>query len=98
MTEKNAGSQGVSNLHTGKLELDNAPYMTSETTALPVVERLLRDSDGAFILNCSKATWWRRVADGTMPQPVRIGSMTRWKLSEVLAVIESLSTPQAPDR
>ncbi len=63
-----------------------------------IVERLIRDTEGAALLSCSKATWWRRVADGTMPQPVRIGSMTRWKLSEVLAAIERLSTPQAPER
>lgn len=49
---------------------------------------LIRDAEGASILGCSKATWWRRVADGTLPPPIKIGGMSRWKRSEVLSVIE----------
>ena len=71
------------------------PVATSKAIA-GIVERLIRDTEGAAILSCSKATWWRRVADGTMPQPVRIGSMTRWKLSEVMASINELSLLREP--
>lgn len=51
-------------------------------------EPLLRDVDASQILCCSKATFWRRVADGTIPRPIRIGGMSRWPQSEILAVIE----------
>lgn len=54
------------------------------------VQRLIRDTDGAQLLGCSKATWWRRVGDGTLPPAIKIGGMSRWKLSDVLAVIEQL--------
>ena len=61
-------------------------------TQLPQgMDRLIRDTEGAEIIGGSKATWWRRVADGTLPKPIRIGSMTRWRLSELLAVINALS-------
>jgi predicted DNA-binding transcriptional regulator AlpA len=53
--------------------------------------RLLKDTEAAAAIGVSKATWWRRVADGTMPQPIRIGSITRWKLSEIAAAIEKLA-------
>lgn len=53
--------------------------------------RLVKDTEAAAIIGVSKATWWRRVADGTMPQPIRIGSITRWKLSEIAAAIEKLA-------
>ena len=53
-------------------------------------DQFLSDTGCAQLLSCSKATWWRRVADGTMPNPIRIGSITRWRLSEVLAAIEAL--------
>ena len=49
---------------------------------------LIRDGDAAGMLGCSKATFWRRVADGTIPRPVKIGGMSRWPKSEIDAVIE----------
>lgn len=61
------------------------------------VERLIRDSEGAELLSCSKATWWRRVADKTLPAPIKIGSMTRWKLSEVYSAIESFEQKAVSD-
>ncbi|MDQ2089754.1 helix-turn-helix transcriptional regulator [Marimonas arenosa] len=51
--------------------------------------RLVRDSEAAGILGCSKATFWRRVADGTIPKPLKIGGMSRWPTSEIFAVIEA---------
>lgn len=57
---------------------------------------LVKDTEAASIIGVSKATWWRRVADGTMPQPIRFGSITRWKLSEITAAIEKLATDRPP--
>jgi len=55
------------------------------------VDPLIRDAEGAALLGCSKATWWRRVADGTLPPAIKIGGMSRWKLSDVLEVIDRAS-------
>ncbi|PWE31289.1 DNA-binding protein [Maritimibacter sp. 55A14] len=60
-----------------------------------VVDPLIRDAEGAAMLGCSKATWWRRVADGTLPPPLKIGGMSRWKRSDVLAVIERAANERA---
>lgn len=57
--------------------------MTSETQ-----DMLIRDGDAAEMLGCSKATFWRRVADGTIKRPVKIGGMSRWPRSEIEAVIQ----------
>jgi predicted DNA-binding transcriptional regulator AlpA len=51
-------------------------------------ERLVRDAEGAAILGCSKATFWRLVAKGAIPPPIKIGGMSRWKVSDVQAFIE----------
>ena len=69
-----------------------------DALSLPPVasDCLIKDTQGAAILNVSKATWWRRVADGTMPQPIRIGSTTRWRLSEIAAAIEKLANERRP--
>lgn len=53
---------------------------------------LIRDTDGAFILGCSKATFWRRVADGIVPQPIRIGRTSRWLRSEIEAVVATAAS------
>lgn len=53
------------------------------------IDPLVRDSDGAEMLGCSKATFWRRVADGTIPRPLKIGGMSRWPQSEIASVIEA---------
>ena len=49
---------------------------------------LIRDTDIAELWGCSKATVWRRVADGVLPPPLKIAGISRWPLSEAQAVIE----------
>lgn len=49
---------------------------------------LVRDKEGAAILGVSVPTFWRRVADNTIPRPIKIGGSSRWPRSEILAVIE----------
>lgn len=51
-------------------------------------ERLIRDGEGAALLGCSKATFWRLIAKGMIPPPIKIGGMSRWKVSDVQALIE----------
>jgi predicted DNA-binding transcriptional regulator AlpA len=50
---------------------------------------LIRDRVAAGLLGCSPTTFWRRVADGTIPRPVKIGGMSRWPMSEIEAVVAS---------
>ena len=42
----------------------------------------------AALFQASPSTIWRRVNDGTIPRPVRIGGMTRWARDEIGAVID----------
>jgi predicted DNA-binding transcriptional regulator AlpA len=50
---------------------------------------LLTAREGAKVLQVSIPTFWRRVADGTVPPPVKIGALSRWPHSEIVAVIEN---------
>ncbi|MCZ2203320.1 helix-turn-helix transcriptional regulator [Bartonella sp. A05] len=49
---------------------------------------LLTFRESAQILQISVPTFWRRVADGTVPRPLKIGALSRWPRSEIIAVIE----------
>lgn len=54
-----------------------------------VVDPLLTAREGAAELQFSVPTFWRRVADGTIPKPLKLGGLSRWPKSEILAVIEN---------
>lgn len=52
---------------------------------------LLSDDAAAALLGISRATFWRRVADGTFPQPIRISRSTRWRRDELIAALDRLA-------
>ena len=49
---------------------------------------LLSDHVAAAWLGISRATFWRRVKDGTFPTPLKIGAATRWRRDELLAALD----------
>lgn len=53
-----------------------------------MTDPLLTAREGAALIPCSLPTWWRWVANGTLPPAVKLGGMSRWPQSEILAVIE----------
>jgi predicted DNA-binding transcriptional regulator AlpA len=68
---------------TALLSSASAPPNTADP-----IDPLLKDDEAAVILGCSTPTFWRRVAAGIVPPPVKLGGMSRWPRSEILAVIE----------
>ena len=69
------------------MSLEHSPAR-SGTARFASKSRLLSDKEVANIIGCSRATVWRRVADGTLPQPLKIGNLTRWVDAEVGGCIE----------
>ncbi|EJF98841.1 hypothetical protein MEI_00008 [Bartonella vinsonii subsp. arupensis Pm136co] len=51
-------------------------------------ETLLTTRESAKMLGISVTTLWRRVADGTVPKPLKIGALSRWLASDLHDVIE----------
>ena len=62
-------------------------FTSIKETILDAIDPLIRDGEAAEMLGCSKATFWRRVADGTITKPLKIGGTSRWPQSEIQAVI-----------
>jgi len=52
---------------------------------------LLSDNAAAALLGISRATLWRRVKDGTLPKPVKLGAATRWRRDALLEAVERLA-------
>ena len=50
---------------------------------------------GELLGGLSRTTIWRRVKDGTLPQPIELGGLRRWSKSEILARIERAKNARA---
>ncbi|SMO96343.1 transcriptional regulator, AlpA family [Thalassovita litoralis] len=61
------------------------PLRNTDTALDP----LLSGKEAAHYLGMSYPTFLRRVADGTVPSPIKLGALSRWPKSEILAVIEN---------
>lgn len=51
---------------------------------------LLSAEAAAALLGLSKATFWRRVQDGTFPPGIKIVGVTRWRRCDLLAAVAAL--------
>lgn len=52
-------------------------------------DRLVSDKEIATVLGIGRSTWWKGVAEGLFPQPVRLGSRcTRWRKSDIDRLIQ----------
>lgn len=52
---------------------------------------LLSDNTSAAFLGISRATFWRRVKDGVLPKPIKLGGVTRWRRSELIAAVDRVT-------
>lgn len=53
-----------------------------------IPDPLLTARESAALMQISVPTFWRWVSNGTLPKAVKLGGMSRWPQSELLAVIE----------
>lgn len=53
------------------------------------VDPLLTAREVANTLRISLPTLYRRIADKTLPAPVKLGSLSRWPRSEILAALKA---------
>jgi predicted DNA-binding transcriptional regulator AlpA len=67
------------------------PYVA---TAKP--DPLLTAREGAAELQISEPTFWRWVANGILPKPVKLGGTSRWPRSEIIEVIERAKAKRNP--
>ena len=60
--------------------------MTAEKILVPAAE-------AAALLSMGKSTFWREVAKGVVPGPVKIGGLTRWRVADLHRFVQQASCP-----
>lgn len=60
-----------------------------------VIDQLLTDREAASMLDCGRSTLWRWAAEGIVPKPLKIGGMSRWRQSDIEAVIAKAETARS---
>lgn len=53
---------------------------------------LVPDKQAAEMLSIGRSTFWREVKAGNLPQPVKIGGVTRWRLADLRRCVEPPAT------
>jgi predicted DNA-binding transcriptional regulator AlpA len=58
---------------------------------------LMRDKEAAAFLGIGKTTLWNNVKKGEVPPPIKIGGATRWRVSDLVALVANAPTiPSTP--
>lgn len=57
---------------------------------------LVNAVEGAGMLSMGRSTFWRAVSAGVLPQPVRIGGLTRWRVADLMRAIDPATLPASP--
>lgn len=66
----------------------NAPAVPRTRGTKMAEPILLSVRETARLLGVSVSSVWRRTKDGTLPEPIRIGGLTRYRREEVLAALD----------
>lgn len=57
------------------------------------VDPLLKAGEVSALLQISTVSMYRRVKDGTLPPPVKLGNLSRWSKADVLAALDLAKSP-----
>ena len=60
--------------------------MTPEKVLIPA-------SEAAALLSMGRSTFWREVAKGTLPAPIKVGGLTRWRLADIRKIGQPANSP-----
>jgi predicted DNA-binding transcriptional regulator AlpA len=63
---------------------------------VPATKDLLTDREVGALLDKSKSTVWRLSGEGVLPKPIRIAGSSRWRRSEIEAVITRAAAGREP--
>lgn len=54
---------------------------------------LIPAAEAAQMLSMGRSTFWREVAKGTLPEPIKIGGLTRWRVTDLQRCVQQANPP-----
>ena len=54
---------------------------------------LIPAAEAATLMSMGRSTFWREVSKGTLPAPVKIGGLTRWRLEDLKRFAQPANSP-----
>ena len=57
---------------------------------------LVPAAEAAALLSMGKSTFWREVAKGVVPSPIKIGGLTRWRVADLHRFVQPTTPPTKP--
>lgn len=54
---------------------------------------LIPAAEAAKLLSMGRSTFWAAVAKGNLPQPIKIGGLTRWRLADLQRLGQQANAP-----
>jgi len=61
------------------------------------LDPLLKATEVTTFLRISVASLYRRMADGTLPKPIKLGGASRWSQRDIIAAVEAAKLPTSRD-
>ena len=55
---------------------------------------LVTAEEAARMLSMGRSTFWRNVSADVLPQPVRIGGLTRWRVADLVRMVGAEATAE----
>lgn len=50
---------------------------------------LIPASEACKLLSMGKSTFWREVGKGSLPRPIKLGGITRWRVADLERFVDS---------
>lgn len=66
--------------------------MTENQRIVNDTKILVQAAEAAKMLSMGESTFWRKVGEKKLPQPVKIAGMTRWRVTDLQQHVEHLAT------
>lgn len=54
---------------------------------------LVPAAEAAQMLSMGRSTFWREVGKGTLPAPIKLGGLTRWRVADLQRVVGQANPP-----
>lgn len=75
-----------------------ARQLSKSARVLNYPNALLTDKDVAALFSCGVSTVWRWASNGTIPKPVKIGGVSRWRMTDLAPLLGAAADNECPPK